>query len=192
MATKKSTMRPSWEDETNLIVKVVMPLKADAMKRAAEFAQVRIDEVAKELKAANYDVQACAPYPSGSLGRDSYHEALRKYHLFSALTKWRKGTYSPREPHYADMDSAKKAKFIKNAKEAAAAQYDMFVGKMISKIGDVTKTELEGNHVWGYSFLTVRKPDGSEEIWKTQMILNISKLGLVFNQWPSRKVKHKN
>ena len=43
--------------------------------------------------------------------------------------------------------------------------------------------------MWGYSVLTVTKEDGSVERWKTQQIMNISVLGLLFAQWPSRKMK---
>lgn len=81
-------------------------------------------------------------------------------------------------------------KFIQAAKADAAAQYEAFVAKLQQKIGEVKNATLKGNHVWSYSILTVEKPDGTVEHWKTQMIINVSKLGKMFNQFPTRKVKN--
>jgi hypothetical protein len=80
-------------------------------------------------------------------------------------------------------------RFITRAKEDAAAQYDSYVQKLIGKIGEVTAASLDGDHVWGFSYLTVTLPNGKKEVWKTQMIVNISKLGKLFNQFPTRKMK---
>ena len=92
------------------------------------------------------------------------------------------------DPVPVKMDREEIARFIKNSKEEAAAQYDAFVAKLIRKIGVVETAELTGNHVWSYSYLNVTKADGTKESWKTQMIVNVSKLGKLFNQWPTRKV----
>jgi len=81
------------------------------------------------------------------------------------------------------------AEFVSKAVEAAGAQYTAFIAKLEDKVGAHTAATLEGSHVWGYSFLTVTKADGAVEVWKTQQITNVSVHGLLFNQWPSRKVK---
>ena len=31
--------------------------------------------------------------------------------------------------------------------------------------------------------------DGTTHQWRTEMIINVSKLGALFNQWPTRKLK---
>jgi hypothetical protein len=68
-------------------------------------------------------------------------------------------------------------------------QYTAFIQKLEGKVGAHTAAALDGSHVWGFSILTVTKADGTVEKWKTEQIINVSVLGKVFNQWPSRKVK---
>lgn len=191
MVTAK-TNRPTWEDTSNPIVQAVAPLKNDAMDRAEKKAREIVKKIREQLKAANNDAQVVAPYPDSNLRRADYMVAQAKYTMVRKLVKHRKGSRNMREPELVDMDSNKIEQFVIDTRKTAAMQYDMFVGKLVNKIGAVKDAKLEGNHVWGYSFLTVTKEGGAKEIWKTQMILNISKLGTVFNQWPTRKVKNKN
>lgn len=77
---------------------------------------------------------------------------------------------------------------VQNMRDISAAQYDLFVCKMVGKVGECDSATIEGNHVWGDSTLTVLKGDKTER-WHTQMIINFSKYGLAFNQFPSRKLK---
>ncbi|MNE44768.1 hypothetical protein D3C80_1390130 [compost metagenome] len=99
------------------------------------------------------------------------------------------GSRSMRDPDPARMSPNGCALFVKQAQENASAQYDAFIAKLEAKIGEVTAAILSGEHVWGHSILTVTKADGTTEKWKTQMIVNVSVLGNLFNQWPTRKVK---
>ncbi len=178
-------------DPTNPIAAAVLPLKEDAMKRAEEYAREIVAKVREDLKAAGNDLIVCAPYPSGNQSRASYFMMESRYRLFASLCVWRKSSYMMHEPHFADVDSNRVAKFIKEARENAAFQYEAFILKLIAKIGPVYSAKLSGNHVWSFSFLTVEKASGIQttEIWKTQQIINVSKLGKVFAQWPTRKVK---
>jgi len=174
----------------DIIEKAVLPLKQDAIERAEKEALKLIEKVKAELEAAGNDLRICAPYPeSFGVGRVEFQIKLQKYKLFNSLIKWREGTQRPGTPIIADINQLKVSEFIKNSKEDAAAQYDAFVKKLKEKIGECNKATLLGNHVWGYSFLNIDKEDGVRETWKTQQIVNISKLGKLFNQWPSRKVK---
>jgi len=95
------------------------------------------------------------------------------------------------EPDTRIKSEFHEARFIKSACENAAFQYDAFIAKLDKKIGEAVSAELSGNHVWSFSVLTVEKADGSIEHWKTQMIINFSKLGKMFNQFPTRKIKIK-
>jgi hypothetical protein len=95
-------------------------------------------------------------------------------------------------PEFADMSAEKGEKFVQEARENAAFQYEAYVAKLNKKIGPAKSASLTGNHVWGYSFLTVVTESGETQIWKTQMIVNVSKLGKLFNQFPTRKVKAAN
>jgi len=165
----------------------VLPLKEKAVDRAADFARKQVEAVKEALKEAGNDLSICAPYPKNPYGTH-YQSQLVRYRLYHEVCKTRHG-YWQAGPKLADVDHQKVEKYVENAKKDAALQYDAFVRKMVEKIGRVKTASLTGDHVWDYSILTIEREDGCREIWKTQMILNISKLGKVFNQYPSRKVK---
>jgi hypothetical protein len=165
----------------------VAPVKADAIADAEKRARETIERHRAGLEAAGWDQNLWAPYPSSLKG--DYHSANRKYRTCSALVEWIQPTTRRGEPCIVRMDDEKVARFVKEARELAAEQYDLFVAKLVRKIGDCESATLEGNHVWGSSMLTVFKLPGITERWKTQQIINFSKLGKPFAQWPSRKVK---
>lgn len=169
------------------IAKAVEPLKAEAMDRAETFAHETIKKVEEILQNSNFDLRIAAPYPKTFTNERT--QAISKYNLFHTLCKSREGSHMIDSPVYADINPEAVEKYIKNVREDAAIQYDEFIAKLVEKIGDVTEANLTGNHVWGHSILTVKMPDGFTEKWKTQMIINVSKLGKVFNQWPTRKIK---
>jgi hypothetical protein len=94
------------------------------------------------------------------------------------------------KPQFVTINNEGIERIVSAARTDASAQYIAFVAKLIKKIGDdVVDANLSGSHVWGYSYLTITRASGSKECWKTQQILNVSVLGTVFNQWPTRKVK---
>jgi hypothetical protein len=168
----------------------VKPLKDDAIDRANKYAAELLSKMASELEAAGNDLQVCAPYPeSFGCTRKTYMAGQSKYKLFRSVTRPRAATRKPNEPDFADMSKGAVDRFLETAKVNAAAQYDAFVLKLIAKIGPAVSATLTGNHVWGYSILAVELPDGSRQNWKTQQIINVSKLGMLFNQWPTRKVR---
>lgn len=166
----------------------IHPLKEAAVKRASEHVVGMVAKATEELEAAGWDLQKVAPYPRHD---GNYYVAIAKYRFFGSLVEHLKGSRRPSEPDIVKMNQKSIDRFIARAEEDAAFQYDMFICKMVSKIGGCVSAELDGSHVWGHSFLTVSKPDGSVELWKTQQITNTSKLGMPFSQWPSRKVKSK-
>jgi hypothetical protein len=168
----------------------IAPLKADAIADGEKRAVAVVARHRAGLEAVGMDQEQWAPYPCyRTMAGHSYFEANRKYRTCSALVEWTKPTLRPREPVIVRMVDAKIAKFVQDARDTAAQQYDMFVAKLVRKIGECESATLDGNHVWSHSVLTVGKAGGVVERWKTQQIINFSKLGLAFPQWPSRKVK---
>lgn len=176
----------------NAIEAAVLPLKSDALARAEQEARKLIEKVRTELEAGDWDINAVASWPKNIWAHD-YKAQCARTKLFQGLTKNdpAKGYQisNGRDPLYVVMNDAAAEKLVESLKAEAAAQYDAFVAKLTTKIGEVETAELAGNHVWGYSVLTVTKADGSVERWKTQQIVNYSKNHLPFNQWPTRKVK---
>ena len=174
----------------NVIEAAVLPMKSEAMDRAEKVAREHVAVARKELADAGNDLHIAAPYPASfNTTRKQYMTGLSKYRFFNNITEWREGQIvRPNSPCYADIVEAKVAEFVATARKDAAEQYDSFVAKLNAKIGPASAALLTGNHVWGYSFLFVETASG-KQCWKTQMIINRSKLGKLFNQFPSRKVK---
>lgn len=172
----------------SIISDAVAHLKADAMDRAEQEAREMIEKGLAELEAVEWNLDLVA----GAKKKSAYSiiaSPTNKGLFLKSITTYTAPTRKASEPEIVKKSEAAESRFIERAKEDAAAQYDKFVAKLESKIGAVKSAQLEGNHIWGYSFLTVEKADGEREIWKTQMIVNCSKLGNLFNQFPTRKVK---
>lgn len=165
-------------------------LKVEAVNHAELHARETVDRVAKELAEHGWDRQAYAPYP-GTYDRERDRK-LSHYQLVHSITKTDPSvgyrSRSSNEPDPAVMDMERIEKFVENSMRDAAMQYDMFICKMVAKVGPVVSAKLDGSHVWSISYLDVVKADGSTESWKTQQIVNYSKYGRPFYQWPSRKL----
>lgn len=175
----------------NPIAKAVEPLRQDAIKSAAANAKKLVEKVTAELDAAGWDANKAAPFPNSlRCSRQSYREGQSKYYLFRSLTKRADGNISrsPGSPEPVMISEEGVARFIKQMEDQASASYESYVAKLISKVGEVSAAKLLIEGTWAYSLLEVTKPNGEVENWKTQMIMNISVLGKLFNQWPTRKV----
>lgn len=170
------------------IRQAVEPLIADAQKWAEQITREHIAKAEQQLAAADWDLEKVAPYPSSRNSRADFMAGERRYRFFRAFTTSRKSSRSMHDPNFCDPNPTAIEKIVKEAREDAAAKYEAFIAKLEQKVGAHTSAKLEGNHVWGWSFLTVQTPTGVQ-IWKTQQITNVSVLGLYFPQWPSRKVK---
>jgi hypothetical protein len=168
----------------------VEPLRIQAVKKAEDHATNYVQRVINDLFTYEWDLEKAAPYPWSSLRmpRREAQIALRKYNSYKSLTTSKEVTRRRGEPDYVDMDEASVIRYVDACKEAASAQYTAFIAKLEMKVGDHVSATIQGSHVWGYSILTVQKVDGVER-WKTQQIENVSKNGLYFPQWPSRKMR---
>lgn len=165
-------------------------LKEEAVRYAEQASRKVVARVEKELAEAGWDRHAYAPYPRhGHRGNPEYDIAKAKYSLVHSLTSADRYVGRSNEPEPCHMDAEMVERFVENAMRDAAIQYDMFICKMVAKVGPAKSAELEGSHVWAHSILNVELADGSRERWKTQQIVNYSKYGRPYLQWPSRKVK---
>lgn len=167
---------------TSHIRTAVEPLKADAVQKAEDWAKNEVEEMWNELLENDLDIDKAAPYPKSCWDCD-YRKKSARHKRFSYCF----GT-GYRKP--AKKNEEMIERFVNGCKEDAASQYEKFIYKLESKCGEVDSALLEGNHVWGHSFLTVENGD-EKQVWKTQMIINYSKHGKAFNQFPTRKVKQK-
>lgn len=178
----------------SLIALAVEPLREAAMERAAQEARKVLIRVSDALVEHGYDARKAAPFPKSNASSFDYVQGKAWRSLVYTCSKNDNEAYNnyesnPKNPDYRKMDFDTSLKFVENAKIDASKEFDAFVAKMEDKIGEVKSAELKGSFVWGYSVMTVTKEDGSKENWKTQMIINVSKLGKLFNQFPTRKIK---
>lgn len=173
----------------NAIEKAVSPLKEMAIARSVAAMEKRVAEAVKALEEANWDAQIVAPYPKSNCSRGEYQARLAYYNFIRSITNYTKATRRMNEPEIRVYDEVRVKVLLQKAREFAAAEYESYVAKLNAKIGEVEKAELLGNSVWNYSILVVTKKDGTVERWKTQIIVNVSSLGKLFNQWPTRKMK---
>ena len=175
---------------------VVTPLIVDVERRTRQEAEERIRSAMEKLAEADYDLRVVAPYPSSfNMGRTEYLAKLARRKFYEAITIGDKNrnpiSRSVNSPDYRVAASNKIDAFIEQAVALSKQTYEAFILKLEMKIGEHLTATLEGNHVWGDSFITVEKANGEKERWRTHSILNISTLGLYFNQFPTRKIKMK-
>lgn len=175
----------------NPIAAAVAPLKDRAVALAEARANEKIASVLAKMAANGWSLKAVAPYPRSNMSRRSYVEAKAKHSLYSMLTRpaVERVSYRQDESDIRVSNEEGQAHFVKQFREAAAASYDSYVAKLQIKVGAVSSARLEGNSTWAYSNLHVVTEAGEAQVWRTQMILNVSVLGTLFNQWPTRQVK---
>jgi hypothetical protein len=190
MSYNISQLQPRRNSRMTPIATAVQPLKTDAIERAEKDANDLIDRIEAALSEHGWDIDKAAPrgnaFKDGSL---VYKSKMAKHRLYLAVTTYTQPTRRPGEPHIRRASPENRARFIAESRQIAAAQYDAFVAKLEAKVGTHTAAILTGNHVWGSSLLTVDLPDGRTERWTTKQIVNVSSLGKLFNQWPTRRVK---
>jgi len=177
-------------DKNSLIYQAVLPLLAASQNRARDAAIAKINELREQLIIEN-DRQKFAPYPKSGVGRIAYMEALAYYDFVHCLTKSIAGfRISMNAPDTCVIDEEHVEHFIEARMRDAALAFEEYIYKLTKKINyEIVAVELVGNYLWSTSFLTVTLVDGTKQIWKTQMIINFSVYGKMFNQWPTRLVK---
>ena len=193
MKTKsKSTISAALAATHQVISAQLEPYKAECIERAAQAFLYYIENVIKPaLEEGGYDIDKIAPRGSSlHESRSSYLHKQRYRAEISSLTEsLPKQSYSPCEPTIVKLSDERVARRVQQTREAMAADFDSYVNKLSAKIGEgVVSAEITGR-LWDYSTLTVTKNDGSVERWRTQQIINVSCLGKLFNQWPTRRSK---
>lgn len=167
----------------------VEPLRTETLERVGREFDAYVARVGAKIEQAGGDLDVLAPpanYRTDSRAEVSRKQAQRNA-IIALCSSEQVGPYNQRKT-IVKLDDERVARTRDLELAASAAQYDGFIAKLVGKIGACDSAEIDGSHVWGYSVLTVRKGDQIER-WKTQQILNVSVLGKVFNQWPSRLTK---
>lgn len=182
-----------------LLIDATAPQRVEARERAMAFAQQRVDNMSAKLAEHGWNIDKAAPYPSGNVGRNMYAamQSLRTSYGSVTQPADKSGSHRWGEPKIVEMSPKAVKAFIEQAGRDSDVNFDAYLVKLTGKLVEfdektpVTDAKVDGAHIWDGSVLTVTRKDGSVEKWKTTMILNVSKLGLVFNQFPTRKQKTK-
>ncbi|NDC19278.1 MAG: hypothetical protein EBZ87_03310 [Microbacteriaceae bacterium] len=107
-----------------------------------------------------------------------------------------KNDYRPNAPYKAVKKDNVSEIIVKDAKAYAKDACDSFACKIVQKTEEeiasrkssekIVSTTYKGNiNPWDGAKVIV-KTDKGEYVWNTKVILNFSKYGLPFNQWPTR------
>lgn len=170
------------------IALAVEPRREAAIDRALESAREYVRFVEARLIECGMDIDVAFPSPSNNAGRREYLAARRRrdnvWQLVSSVTN---GSRRFSDPNPVVMNADKISEFFNRVVFDAAAQFDEYVAKLESKVGAADQAEIDTAPLWNGSILTVNIA-GEVQKWKTKMILNVSCLGTLFNQWPTRRI----
>lgn len=180
---------------TNPIAAAVEHHRRAAVERAEEAALRHVGALRALLEEHAGNLNAVAPRPNSlRMGRREYRMAGDRRASFALLvseteSSRQKNRYEPHPVRAYEMDAARIAKFVERVRRDASAGFDAYVAKLTAKVGPgALRARVDSAHLWEGSILDVDKTDGTRERWRTKMILNVSVLGKLFNQWPTRRI----
>lgn len=158
-----------------------------------------VADVYEQLKADNLDAEISFGYPSSNMSRVSYMLAKERYAFVRTWTTYAKPTRHPNEPDTRVLFGAEQlaAKIKTRAEKDATDVIRGYVHKLTAKEDGhrasgtpsaIVASATYTGDLWTRSFMRYTLTDGTVHTWKTNMILNVSCLGKLFNQFPTRLV----
>lgn len=176
---------------TNAIAQAVQPLKQASVDAAIARTIASHKSIIEKLSQHGYNIDAAYPRPSTNMSRAAYQAAYDLRCAVEAIVDFEKSTYRLNEVRIVKVSADKIIYELEQTTLNAEASFDAYVTKLNIKVGtgivDAQMGYVKG--VWSNSNLIVTKNDGSREVWNTKCIINRSKLGRWFNQFPTRKLK---
>jgi hypothetical protein len=167
----------------NTIAAALEPHKYGIIARAIADARAYYRAAADRF--VGTDLRDSAPRPRSNQDRAGYRREEYNYKLARRVTVYTKpAAYRGPELATGVNESAIEALALE-AGEQALVDFEVFVAKLASKVGECDSADVEGD-LWTHSVLTARK-GGKIERWTTKRIINTSSLGKLFHQWPTRK-----
>jgi hypothetical protein len=185
-AVERENKRREVEGVTSVVGLAVAPLKDEAVVIARSRAEAALIQLGEAL--AGTDLRVSAPYPRANMGRAAHLMAKQRYQLARRLMNYTSGIRVDDPQPATGINPEVLASMVDQAGQDAAASFDAYVIKLEGKVGACDTAKVDGRSLWHGSILTVTKGEAVER-WKTQQIINVSVLGTVFNQWPTRLMK---
>ncbi len=150
------------EGNLDILINAMQDVKAQTV-------ELYVDYIKKQLEASNM-------YIPKTVGREQA-EFIR------SMTKCE--SYS--DP-VRSFSAEKEAVLLNSAKESAEFSFLQFMHKMVLKTGanKIAKVSFSGK-IWNRCTVTIECVNGETIRLNTSIIVNVSKFGKLFNQWPTRK-----
>lgn len=172
----------------DLLVIATADIRFDYVARFSELRLAQLVRDREELAKVGMDAQIYAPYPSGNMDRTSFKQAEARHYRIRSYFQSDNASRGFRHPDPVTERPDAEPRLRQLARQEADALVDSYLHKMVKKIGkEITSAETNGR-IWDCATLTVTCLDGDIQVWDTKCILNVSCLGKVFNQWPTRRV----
>ena len=155
----------------------------EANKKAKAYLKMKL----KDLAAKDWDLNELVPNNARSEG------ARQERAFYLSITEddaaKNPNFYTRTGPNFRKASKQQEKKWLDLQARGAEMNYDSFINKMVVKVGEpCVEADLKGS-IWTNAVLTVTTESGEQQVWKTKIILNFSKFGKMFNQFPTRKMK---
>jgi hypothetical protein len=176
-----------------ILSKELAPYLVEMKKRYREGGKQFVSLIEKKLKEHDWDLNKLVPRMKNIHDRKAYIEYQRYKQKIQTVTEPDKDK-NPLVlrfdgPYYLQMAPGKIAAFLQQMEKDAEVSFDSYIAKLAEKIGqEIKSADVQGN-LWNGSILEVVTLANEVQRWKTQIIINRSKLGLLFNQYPTRRMK---
>jgi hypothetical protein len=176
-----------------ILSKELAPYLVEMKKKYRASGQQFVDSIEKKLKENDWDLQKVAPSPRTLYDRKAYMESRRfrqTIGMFTTLDRSRNRiSRSMSDPEYVILDKGKVGRYLDHMEKEAEESFNSYIAKLAGKIGqEIKSAEVQGN-LWQGSTLRIVTLTDETQIWNTKIIINRSKLGLLFNQYPTRRAK---
>lgn len=175
-----STSATATATATANILAALEPCRAALEASSLRRLRAQSDLVAKRLEEHGWDFKAAFPYNAYSQTSVRLRQIARTLVVSIGPCVLR-----PSEPELVAMRPNLAEEQAKDAQRAVAGFLEAFAAKMVEKSGGVAEEVSYAGSAdpFSNSVLTI---DGVK--WHTKCIINVSKLGKLFNQWPTRRV----
>jgi len=197
-------MKPYDSRVLQLIKDALRPCEAVLVKLFSEALHKQLQQLTADLERDGWNSEISYGYPKTSFcSRSDFKMQEDRYNLCKKYTGpdpvKQPCCRSMHDPDYRILRSDNAQRIQKEAELNAKLSLEGYCEKMALKVAKeagnvpVTSATYHGNvNPWGYSHIEVALGDGTKQMWRTQMIVNTSCLGKLFNQWPTRRVDRPN
>lgn len=179
-------------DTQHIVTQAVAAMREEAKTSTRNAATAFLKQLRKKVE-AQPDLNILAPRATGANFSQAKYRTVEAYR--SLVSRATKRDHTERAFDKVVWSDEAAAYYVESAVALAEKSYEDYVIKLIGKVDPegqgVIAADLarESRNIWSQSTLHVTLADGTQQTWKTKMILNVSVYGKVFNQFPTRRVK---